>query len=396
MTTSVQASPSVPPPGPPRRGLPLAAVVALALLLVTALVAAVVLIRGTSADSGSGPAGAVGPTAAPTPVPPTSPSATPPSSTGTASTTERPPSTAFRFVPLWPFTSVADAMAWQRAAGSGGRQPWRLDAASTAVAFASTYLRYGEIDRALSIRINGDQAWVGVGSAALEGRPVAAAVLHLARIGAGPLATRPWEVVGSEDTTLTLTRPAYGATVGAALAVGGTISGVDEALSVQVRSLSKGLLGRVTGVPAGGLNQPWRVDLVITSTTGPATIAVATGGHLRAVERFAITAVRLRPGSPVTTGYATADAALAATVAHGTYVGDCEPPAVTNPASPPVCSVLLKQHGDRYLYRVGYRQTDVGYFVILRRTASGSWVIVDGDVPGAHVPADLGGPIPAT
>ena len=94
------------------------------------------------------------------------------------------------------------------------------------------------------------------------------------------------------DPELTLSLPPYGSTVGTRLTVGGLISGVDEALAVQVRSLSGGLIGSVAGVPAGGQQQPWRISLTLTPASGPAIVAVSTGGHLRTVERFAITAVR--------------------------------------------------------------------------------------------------------
>jgi hypothetical protein len=82
-------------------------------------------------------------------------------------------------------------------------------------------------------------------------------------------------------------------------------------------------------------------------------------------------------------------------VANGRYVGRCDaaPEPVTTGKT--VCSVRLHQAGDRFLYRVGYQQTDAGCFVILRRTPAGRWTILDGEVPGVDVPADLGGPIPS-
>jgi hypothetical protein len=208
------------------------------------------------------------------------------------------PATAFPYVPLYPFASVADAAAWQREAAQGGHQPWRLDAGITAVSFARDYLQYGEIDRVTSSRVGAEQAWIGVGSTPLEGRQVSAAVIHLVRIGAGPVSGRPWEVVGTEDTSVTLTVPRYGSVVGSQFTAAGRITGVDESLSLQVRSLTAGTLAQVTGVPAGGQAQPWRIGVTVRPAEGPATLAVATGGHLRAVERFAVTGVRVRSGAP--------------------------------------------------------------------------------------------------
>jgi hypothetical protein len=194
------------------------AMVMLAVAVVVALVGSGIALwrngsGGSPTPSGSVPAIApVTPSAGPT-VPstaPTVPSTTTATTPGSPSGTGTTPPTAFRFTPLWPFGSVADAVAWQRDAGTGGHQPWRLEAGATAVAFAHDHLGYTEIDRVLSAQIVGDQAWVGVGftpPSGAEGAQSTVAVLHLARIGGGTLATRPWEVVGTRDTDLTLTTP---------------------------------------------------------------------------------------------------------------------------------------------------------------------------------------------
>src|SRR5262249_3784705 len=104
----------------------------------------------------------------------------------------------------------------------------------------------------------------------------------------------PWEVVGSRDTLLTLTVPAYGATVLSPLTVGGRITGVDESLVIQVRSLGTGLVGQTGGIPAGGQNTPWSATVRFTAPAGTVlTVAVSTGGHVAGVEEFAITGVRV-------------------------------------------------------------------------------------------------------
>ena len=285
----------------------------------------------------------------------------------------------FRFQPLWPFGSVSAATAWQAASASGS-QPWRLDAGQTALSFCSGYLGFTEIDRVLSTELKGDEAWIGVGAPVEEGTPRAVAVLHLARIGTGPTNTRPWEVVGSEDTRLTLTRPAYGATVGRSLTVGGLIMGVDESLRITVRSLEHGVLGSVQGISAGGYNDPWSVNLVIDDSVATrATVVVSTGGHLADVEAFAITAVTVRPAVPSGTTYATAEAAIAPLVTNGTYLGDCDHPTSAT-SSQAFCSSLKGQQGSHYLYFVGQPRTDVGYFVVLGNKV-GRWVVVDDYAP---------------
>jgi hypothetical protein len=117
-------------------------------------------------------------------------------------------------------------------------------------------------------------------------------VLHLVRIGSGSDA--PWEVVGTADTTLTVDRPKYGATVASPLTVGGQITGVDESIRVDVRQPSSAVpIGTFCCVAAGGERQPWSARVSFRTATDPALIIVAsTGGHLQDVERFAITGIR--------------------------------------------------------------------------------------------------------
>jgi hypothetical protein len=195
-------------------------------------------------------------------------------------------------MPLWPFQTVGEASAWQESHRTSGAEPWHLDPSETAVRFAHDFLGYTEIDRVAGTVVrSGGEALVPVGAAPVEGqaRP-AAAVLHLAQIGSG--ADAPWEVVGSRDTTLTLTTPPYGSSVLAPVTVGGRITGVDENLQVQVRDLS-GVLGRAENIPAGGLRTPWSATVGFSAPSGTVlTVAVSTGGHVSAVERFAITGVR--------------------------------------------------------------------------------------------------------
>ncbi|MFX0577785.1 hypothetical protein [Nocardia nepalensis] len=119
-----------------------------------------------------------------------------------------------------------------------------------------------------------------------------AAVLHLVRIGTG--ANKPWEVVGTQNSTLTLTIPGYESLVGSPVTVGGRITGVDESLRVQIRRLDRARpVGEVSGIPAGGADTPWTTTVPFAVTCpGTLTVAVATGGHIAEVERFAVTGVR--------------------------------------------------------------------------------------------------------
>ncbi|MCM6775406.1 hypothetical protein NDR87_15985 [Nocardia sp. CDC159] len=203
-----------------------------------------------------------------------------------------PPSDTFPYPPLWPFVDEAAASAWEVAYGEGGLQPWHLDPGQTALYFASYYLGYANIDKVVSSSVRGAEAWVGVGFERPGGGLATAAVVHLVRFGPPPDA--PWEVVGTQDTTLSVTAPAYGARVTSPLTVGGLVTGVDESLRVQVRAIpAPEPLGVSEPIPAGGTDSPWSTTVALRDgCVGALTVAVATGGHVAEVERFAVTGVR--------------------------------------------------------------------------------------------------------
>jgi hypothetical protein len=219
------------------------------------------------------------------------PGAAPEPRTSTVTKTS-PFGTSFAYQPLWPFRSSDEAEAWQQAYRSGGHQPWHLDAAQTALTFAQGYLGYSEIDRTTSRSVDDAEAEIGVGYETEGGRTGTAAVVHLLRLGSG--ADAPWEVVGTADTDLTLTSPAYGANATSPVSAGGRITGVDESIRVQVRQPSSSEpLGERCCVAAGGERTPWQTTVSFRGASDPVlTIAASTGGHLKRVERFAVTAVR--------------------------------------------------------------------------------------------------------
>lgn len=208
-----------------------------------------------------------------------------------APTSENASSTPIRFdyQPLWPFRSAEDAATWQQAYRADGHQPWHLAADQVAQTFTRDYLGYRNVDKIVKTDVREDDARVSVGFDNPNGTTATAAVVHLARFGTG--ADAPWEVVGTEDTTLTLTAPSYGSAITSPLTAGGRITGVDESLRVQVRrSDLPQPAGEVSGIPAGGTNSPWTATVPLTDACpGTLTIAVAAGGHTATVERFAVT-----------------------------------------------------------------------------------------------------------
>lgn len=200
---------------------------------------------------------------------------------------------AGRYQPLWPFSGPDEVAAWQRAYQADGHQPWHLDPAETAIAFSRDFLGFTEIDQVVKTVVDGEHARVHVGLKGEGSEPMVAAVVHLMRYGSGDQA--PWEVVGTDDTTLSLTMPAYGASVTSPLTVGGRITGVDE--SIRLRVLRPGAdapLGERCCVAAGGEKAPWSATLSFKPDHGRTlTVVASTGGHVAEVERFAVTGVTL-------------------------------------------------------------------------------------------------------
>ncbi|MEU2035892.1 hypothetical protein [Nocardia amamiensis] len=193
----------------------------------------------------------------------------------------------FDYQPLWPYASAAAA---QRALREG-HQPWRLDAGTVAQMFTRDYLGFPDVDKVVDVVTQGEHARVSVGFDHPNGAAATAAVVHLVRFGVGDDA--PWEVVGTDDSTLTLTGPSYGSTVRSPLLAGGRISGVDESLRVQVRQIGHPRpVGEAPPTPAGGTDTPWTATVPFTAPCpGTLTVVVSTGGHVAEVERFAITGV---------------------------------------------------------------------------------------------------------
>ena len=72
---------------------------------------------------------------------------------------------------------------------------------------------------------------------------------------------------------------------------GGKITGVDESIRVTVRSLpAQGPAGTYCCRAAGGTCSPGSARVTFHVTPGAViTIAASTGGHVAAVERFAVT-----------------------------------------------------------------------------------------------------------
>lgn len=282
----------------PRSGaLPAAVPAALPVIVLVTLLVAVL---GGCGSPSAGPAPAPAPTTVTVTVtssgPAPSASVTPSGSTTTPSSgtsTAVVPALRSGYLPLYPFATGQQVLAWQEAYRADGSGPWHRSAERTALEFARSYLGYSEVDRTTSHTGTAGDVRVGVGWADPFGRDVTAGVVHLLRFGTG--ADAPWEVVGTKDSVLSLTAPRYGSTVAGTFTVGGRITGVDESLVVEARALPSGdVLAAPAPLPAGGEDTPWRTRITVDAPAGTVvTVSVSTGGHLMGVEAFAVTGVRI-------------------------------------------------------------------------------------------------------
>jgi hypothetical protein len=248
--------------------------------------------------------GAAGP-ASPAGSAPAAPASTGPAGSGPAAPASPGPATGapvpdpspapapFGYQPLFPFASPAAVQAWQASFASGGHQPWHLSARQTALAFTA-FLGFTDVGKVAGQTGTAADAHVAVGITLPDGKIAVAAVVHLVRYGSGRYV--PWEVVGTDDTTLTLASPAYGADVASPVTIGGKITGVDENLRADVHALgATSTVGGYCCRPAGGQRTPWSLTVPFHAPSGTViTIVVHTGGHVAAVERFAVTGVRVR------------------------------------------------------------------------------------------------------
>ncbi|MEP6623386.1 MAG: hypothetical protein ABJC79_03010 [Acidimicrobiia bacterium] len=218
------------------------------------------------------------------------PTTTEPSTTSTTTASSTDAVLAPPLLPLFPFQSEQEARAWT----PSGPHPEYADPSGTALAFTS-FLGYAEVDHVVTSVTDAKGRHVAVGSFVPGTSTLTtAAVVHLVRYGPG--AGAPWEVVGTDDADFALTRPAYGATIGSPLTVGGRITGVDENIRIHVQQLhANRFLGEFCCVPAGGVGSAWTASVSFAAPTDPVLmVSASTGGHTRRIERFTVNAVKAR------------------------------------------------------------------------------------------------------
>lgn len=195
------------------------------------------------------------------------------------------------YKPIWPFTSYAEARQWQGDVAKSGSQAWHGDAVATATSYVQNVLGFTDLTVFRMLGPSGSGgAHVQVGWVRPDKVVVTAAVLHLVRYGAAAGdVLAPWEVVGTDDDTLSLTSPAYGSLQTSPLTVGGLFTGVDGNLVVTVRNASGDVIGKAPGLAAGGQARPWKERVTYRSTGKQLCVVVVfAGGALIQHSQFAI------------------------------------------------------------------------------------------------------------
>jgi hypothetical protein len=125
--------------------------------------------------SSAGSAGTAGSATATTRAPATPATMQAPTAPGTPTQTTGLPA---RYLPLFPFASLADARAWQASYQSGGYQPWHRSPDLTATAFAA-FLGYTDVIQVAQSAVRGGDAHVAVGIKLPDGTISTAAIIHL-------------------------------------------------------------------------------------------------------------------------------------------------------------------------------------------------------------------------
>jgi hypothetical protein len=292
--------PALPPQAVPARrhavrwAAPLLAAAAVVAVVVTSFVVS----SGTqSARHGVPPAGSL----SPTPTGKTSPGPSAQESGAVAAASEAASKAALRarlaqraqqqllgYEPLWPFATLQQA---QQVNGQTGPS-FYYSAPQTALNFVRDYLKFSDITAVTSTQVTAKDAHIGVGYPSPGGQPHTAAVLHLLRFAEDATDTgAPWEVVGATSTDLSIGTIAVEQSLPAQVTVHGHITGVDESITVAIRTLDGGVK-TADPVPAGGDNQPWSVTIA-NQPPDVVTIVASTGGHVTAHERFVVSGINV-------------------------------------------------------------------------------------------------------
>jgi hypothetical protein len=199
---------------------------------------------------------------------PSSPAPTPGSSGGPAVVGR----TAYT---VWPFTSLAQAQAWQKS--GTGSEAWHLDPRQTALRFLR-YLQAPEVDTAITNEA--ETTSVGAGRKVTLGRKMAdgtlraVTVVHLVRLGTG--STAPYAVTRAAGAyTLKISSPGIAAPVRSPLTVTGTIDGVHQSIRVELRTPAGATPISAPAAGPGSATTGWSTAVSFAARAGGVATLVA-------------------------------------------------------------------------------------------------------------------------
>ena len=193
-------------------------------------------------------------------------------------------------VPVWPFTTDAQAADWLADPGARG---WARDPVQVVQHLVDDFLKLPG-GTAVGTAGGGDVQRVVV---KIGGRPVSTVQVEQV----GRTTSGPWSVTGAASEDVGITAPEADAAVTSPLTVTGRVTGVDESVRVQLLASSGTELAG--GYAPAGAEEPWSLPLRWTSSAwsvGAVVASTANGnGDLRA---FGLTPVRrggaAAPGVP--------------------------------------------------------------------------------------------------
>jgi hypothetical protein len=195
--------------------------------------------------------------------------------TPTARNTSKPVTTSFPRTAIYPFTSAAAEQSWEASNGPA-KQSWMLSPTSQAQLFIADFVQEPAVALVVSSNETGKTATVTLGRTFTDAgsdHVVSVTTVHLVRFG------KAWLVTDAVDPArqLSITSPAAGTTVTSPLTVSGPQYGVDEAIQVDVRSMSgRDTIGSSAQASFGQGTPPWSTSLSFAVPQDPRGAVVAT------------------------------------------------------------------------------------------------------------------------
>jgi hypothetical protein len=188
-------------------------------------------------------------------------------------TTSAKPAPAFPVAGFFPFASADAEKNWE-ATGGPTSNPTYLKADDLALTFASSFLQQPSLSHVVTVKSENGLDLVTLGRDFNDGSNTnvkSVTTVRLEKYG------KAWIVVGADDAqgNLSIQTPLRGAQVGSPLIVSGPAYGVDEAITVDLRSLSGTISTRAAHASFGNGSGNWSVNLSFRTPVDKAGAVVA-------------------------------------------------------------------------------------------------------------------------